>query len=587
MPFSNAWWVPGVVLVLVLAACSESGDQEGQPRETRPQPVELKLIDGRPDPAVLAAEQVVRRGNGDEPQTLDPHLSEGVPSANILRDLFEGLTTEAADGTIIPGAARRWNISRDGKTYTFYLDREGTWSNGDPLTAADFVYSLQRSANPRTASHSAHMLSPILNARAVIAGLVPPSELGVISLDDYTLQITLENPTPYFLGLLAHASTYPVHRPSVEILGEQFSRPGNLVSNGAYILKDWKIQSQIVLEKNPQFREADDVLMERVIYLPVEDLNAEVNLFRAGELDWTFEVPNNQFAWLKKYYPDDLVISPWLGSYFLGFNLTQEPFLENPLLRRALVLAVDRAVLTGKVTQFGEQPSFTLIPPGLGEYEQAVPDYASWTQEQRNEEAQRLYAESGYSAERPLDIEIRYNSSENNKKIVLAVASMWKQVLSVHATLVNEEWKVFLQNREQKAITQVFLAGWTSDYNDPYSFLELFRTGHVRNDYGYANDSYDALLDKIASERVPARRNRLMTEAERVVLEDSVIIPIYTYVTKRLVDPHIRGWQDNVMDHHYSRYMYKLKSRDASTAAPDAGAVDDTAPLPVELEPGR
>jgi ABC-type oligopeptide transport system substrate-binding subunit len=230
-------------------------------------------------------------------------------------------------------------------------------------------------------------------------------------------------------------------------------------------------------------------------------------------------------------------------------------------------------VLTEKVTQYGEQPSVTLIPPGIGQYESAAPDYANWTQEQRNEEAQRLYSEAGYSAERPLDIEIRYNTSENNKKIVLAVASMWKQVLGVHATLVNEESKVFLQNREQKVLTQVFLAGWISDYNDPYSFLELFRTGHGRNDYGYANDSYDALLDKIASERVPARRERLMSEAERVLLEDTVIVPIYTYVTKRLVDPHIRGWQDNMMDHHYSRTMYKLKSRDegAVLAEPESG----------------
>jgi oligopeptide transport system substrate-binding protein len=321
--------------------------------------------------------------------------------------------------------------------------------------------------------------------------------------------------------------------------------------------------------------------MERVIYVPMEDLNAEVKQFRAGELDWTYEVPNNQFAWLRQYYSTELVISPWQGSYFLGFNLTQEPFLENPHLRRALVLAVDRKVLTEKVTQFGEQPSFTLIPPGLGEYESAVPAYANWTQEQRNEEAQRLYFEAGYSAGRPMDIEIRYNTSENNKKIVLAVASMWKQVLGVRSTLVNEEWKVFLQNREQKVLTQVFLAGWTSDYNDPYSFLDLFRTGHGRNDYGYANDSYDALLDKIASERVPARRNRLMTEAERILLEDTVIVPIYTYVTKRLVDPHIRGWQDNVMDHHYSRYMYKLKSRDEGTAP----TVPDSAPAEPETGP--
>jgi len=552
--------LPGL-LTLALVACGKSGEPTTESLEKRPQPVGLMLIDGRPDPSVLAAEQVIHRGNGEEPTTLDPHLAEGVPSGNILRDLFEGLTTEAPDGTIVPGAAMRWNISRDARTYTFYLDRNATWSNGDPLTADDFVFSLQRVANPATASNTAHILLPILNAREVLSGEKPPTELGVSSLDEHTLQITLAYPTPYFLGVLAHPATYPVHRPSLEAMGDQFSRPGNLVSNGAFVLRDWQIRSFIELEKNIRYRAAGEVLMQHVFYYPIEDLNTEVKQFRAGKLDWTYEVPNNQFFWLQQHYPQELVISPWLGSYFFGFNLTQEPFEENPALRLALVLAIDRQVLTEKVTQFGEQPSFTLVPPGIDEYEPAVPEYAVWTQEQRNEEARRLYEEAGYSAEHPLTIEIRYNSSENHKKIALAVASMWKQVLDVRATLVNEEWKVFLQNREQKVITQVFRAGWISDYNDPYSFLELLRTGHGRNDYGYSNPSFDALLEQIAQERIPARRNRMMVEAERLLLEDSVIVPVYTYVTKRLVDQHIRGWQNNVMDHHYSRHMFRLRSR--------------------------
>jgi oligopeptide transport system substrate-binding protein len=273
-----------------------------------------------------------------------------------------------------------------------------------------------------------------------------------------------------------------------------------------------------------------------------------------------------------------LIVSPWLGSYFFGFNLTREPFMENPALRRALVLAIDRDVLTRKVTQFGEQPSYALVPPGVDDYIPAVPDYAGWTQAERNEEAQRLYAQAGYSEQKPLAIELRYNTSENHKKIALAVASMWKQVLGVQTTLVNEEWKVFLQNREQKAITQVFRAGWISDYNDPYSFLELFRTGHVRNDYGYTNTSFDALLEEIARERGPARRDRMMVEAERMLLEDNAIIPVYTYVTKRLVDRHIRGWQDNVMDHHLSRHMFKLKSRDSQPLQPPEPAAEPAEP---------
>ncbi|MDX1460293.1 MAG: peptide ABC transporter substrate-binding protein [Xanthomonadales bacterium] len=548
-------------LLVLLASCGGGDGGPEPPRGQRPQPVEPVLVGGRPDPATLAVEQVLHRDNGEEPQTLDPHLAEGVPSSHILRDLFEGLTTEAPDGSVIPGAAQRWNISRDGLEYTFHLRRDGRWSNGDPVLAEDFVFAFRRSADPATASNYAQVLLPIHNAADVLAGRKPVTELSVEALDQYTLQIRLKDPTPYFLGLLSHSSTYPVHRPSLAEHGQRFSRPGNLVSNGAFILREWVVRSHILLERNPYYHGAENVLLEQVYYHPFEDQSTSLKQFRSGGLHWTYEVPNNQFRWLQEHYSDELVVSPWLGSYFFGFNLTREPFIESPELRKALVLAIDRELLTSKVTQFGEQPAYTLVPPGIGEYESPQPEWAGWTQEQRDEEARRLYAQAGYSERRPLHVEIRYNTSENHKKIALAIASLWKQVLGVTATLVNEEWKVFLQNREQKVLTQVFRAGWISDYADPYSFLELFRTDHGQNDYGFSDPLYDQLLSEIASERIPARRHRLMVEAERRLLEALPIIPVYTYVTKRLVDPHLRGWQSNVMDHHYSRYMYLLRSR--------------------------
>ncbi|HKJ16428.1 MAG TPA: peptide ABC transporter substrate-binding protein [Xanthomonadales bacterium] len=561
------------LFLALLASCGDQTVGENQVRDRKARPVELVLVDGQPDPAVLSEEQVLIRGNGEEPQTLDPHLSEGIPSSHILRDLFEGLTTEEPDGTIIPGAASRWNISADGLVYTFYIRRDAAWSNGDPLTADDFVFSLRRSANPETASNYANMLFPIENAREVLAGELPVDALGVTSLDRFTLQITLHSPTPYFLNLLTHSSLYPVHRESLEEHGSRFSRAGNLVSNGAYQLDEWGVRSHIDLVKNPYYHGVDDVIIERVRYLPIEDESTEVKTFRAGELHWTYEVPNNQFKWLREHYSNELVISPWLGSYFFGFNLLQEPFAENPDLRRALVLAIDRDVLTEKVTQFGELPSYNLVPIGVTDYEPAIPDYAAWTQEERLAEARRLYASAGYSEEQPLRVEIRYNTSENHKKVALAIASMWKQSLGAYAVLVNEEWKVFLQNREQKVVTQVFRAGWIGDYNDPYSFLSLFHTDNGLNDYGYSNPSVDVLLEEIARERIPARRSRMMEETERLILADNPIIPVYTYVTRRLVDTHVRGWQDNVMDHHYSRYMYILKSKGNSenTASGDDG----------------
>ena len=555
-----------VVLVCSLLWLAACGDQErdfGRPLEQRSQPVELVLLeDGRPHPAVLAPDQIVRRGNGEEPETLDPHRAQGVPAAHILRDLFEGLTTESADGDIIPGVALRWNISRDARTYTFYLHRDLIWSNGDPLNAEDFVYSLQRALSPETSSSAARTLMPILNAREVLAGELPVEELGITLLDEFTMQITLTGPTPYFLGLLASPVAYPVNRKNLEEYGDQFSKAGQLVSNGAYVLKSWVPRVNIELEKNPNYREAGTVIIQRVIYVPTEDRSAEVKQFRSAELDWTNEVPNNQFQWLQRYYPDELVISPWMGSYFFGFNLTQEPFIDNPSLRMALILAIDRQIITDKVTQFGELPSFALVPPGIDGYVPFSPEYADWSQDERDHEARRLYEQAGYSEDQPLRVEIRYNSSANNQKIALAIASMWKQVLGVHVTMVNEEFRVFLQNRAQKVITQVFNAGWISDYNDPYSFLELFRTGHGRNDYGYSNTSFDALLDEVGLERVRARRERLMFEAERVLMSDHVVIPIFSYVTKRLVNLHLQGWQNNVMDHHPTRDMFMLKSRE-------------------------
>jgi len=538
--------------------------------------------DGRPDPSVLAQEQVLRRDNGGEPTTLDPHLAEGAPSAHILRDLFEGLTSESPQGRVIPGAAIRWNISRDGKTYTFYLRREGRWSNGDPVTAEDFVYGLRRSASPATASNYAQVLLPIANAAEVLSGALPPEKLGVTAINEHILQISLKGPTPYFIGLLNHSSTYPVHRPSLMKYGSSFSRPGNLVSNGAYVLKDWVLRSRIDLVKNENYWDADNVIIEQVIYYPYKDQSAASKQFRAGELDWTYGVPNNQFKWLQKHYPNELVISPWLGSYFFGYNVTREPFVKNLGLRRALAMALDRDLLTEKVTQFGEQPSYTLVPPGIGEFVSPLPEWASWTQAERNEEARQLYASAGYSKDKPLRFEIRYNTGENNKKMALAAASLWKQVLGVQATLVNEEWKVFLQNREQKMLTQVFRSGWIGDYADPFGFLELFRSDYGRNYYGYSNELYDSLLDEITAERIPARRRRLMYEAERMLLAELPFIPVYTYVTKRLVNPRLKGWDSNIMDHHYSKNMFLLKTAHEEQQGATADTPDEEVPPPGE-----
>ena len=555
------------LLVLTLVACTDRTPTD-EPRPPRlPQPVALELDeDGRPLPEVLAEVQVLHRGNTEEPQTLDPHLAEGVPSANILRDLFEGLTSTAPDGRIVPGAAIHWDISRDGLTYTFFLDPDGRWSNGDPVTAEDFVWSWRRVVDPRTAATYGRMLAPVVNAEAVFAGRLAPEELGVTALNATTFQVQLAAPTPYFLGLLTHPTTYPVHRASFEAHGSRHVRPGNLISNGAFRLTDWQVRSRIEVERNPYFRDAEAVIIERVVFYPFEDESTEFNRFRAGDLHWTHRVPSGQFRWLERNMPEALHVAPWFGTYFFTFNVTREPFRNNTQLRQALNLAINRDIITQRVTRFGEIPTFNLVPAGLPDYEPPVPEHAGWTQEEREAEAQRLFLQAGFSDSQPLTIELRYNTSENHRKIAVAVAAMWREVLGVRTRLINEEFRVFLQNRAQRRITQVFRGGWIGDYQDAFTFLEIFHSEHGRNDAGYNNPRFDRLLEQIAAERIPSRRRNLMAEAERMLLADHVIIPVFTYVSKRLVDPRLAGWEENIMDQHLSRHMFLLRERSVAEA---------------------
>ena len=513
----------------------------------------------RPDPATLAKEQVLHRGNGAEVQTLDPHKSEGVPSANILRDLYEGLTLEAPDCRIVPGSASSWEISEDGRRYTFHIRPEARWSNGDPVTAHDFVYGLRRSVAPETGSKYSQILAPILNAEAVISGRKPLDTLGVEALDDHTLQITLKAPTPYFLGVLTHSSAYPVHRASVEKHGDRFSRPGKLVSNGAYRLQEWVIQSHVKLVRNPYYWDDANTRIDTVYYHPIEDQSTELKRYRAGEIDITEAIPLQQFRWIRKNLAGELKVSPYLGTYYYGYNLTRPPFRDNPKLRRALSMAINREILVEKITGMGEKPLYSWVPEGIAGYQPARLDYADWPQKKRIAEARRLYAEAGYSRANPLTVEIRYNTSENHKKVAIAIAAMWKQALGVKVRLVNEEWKVFLENRKRKRVTQVFRAGWIGDYNDPYTFMEILRSNHGLNDSAYANPEYDALLADAAVEADAKQRFALMKQAEAIALRDHPVIPLYGYVSKHLVKPWVGNFTPNILDHHYTKNLYILE----------------------------
>jgi oligopeptide transport system substrate-binding protein len=401
-------------------------------------------------------------------------------------------------------------------------------------------------------------LSPILNADAIAAGERPPTDLGVRALDDYTLEITLESPTPYFLGLMTHQTSWVVHPESVEVHGDQFTRPGNLVSNGAFMLDEWVVQSHLKLVRNPYYWDNDATVLDEVWFHATEDLSAELRRYRADELDITYEVPKQQMAWIRENMADDMAFAPYLGTYYYGFNVTRPPFKDKPKLRRALALAIDRDIITRDITAAGEQPAYGWVPPVNGYEGQQMPE-ASWMQAEREAEARRLYAEAGYSADNPLRTEILYNTEENHRRIAVAIASMWRQVLGVEADILNQEWKVFLDTRAQRIDTQVYRSGWIGDYNDANTFAELLLSTSGLNHAGYANSDYDALVRRAAREGDLAKRAELLQEAEAMLLEDMPIMPIYIYVRTRLVKPWVGGYEPNIMDHHRSKNFHILR----------------------------
>ena len=501
-------------------------------------------------------EAMLHRGNGAEPETLDVHKSSGVPEANIQRDLFEGLVAEAADGALVPGAAERWETDASGTVYTFHLRQQGRWSDGSPLTADDFVYALRRALKPETASDYAFILWPLKGAEELSKGLINDvRRLGVRALDDYTLEITLRAPTPYFLELLTHHMAYPVPRSAIEAHGGRWTRPGNMVSNGAYRLAEWVPQSHVKLVKNERYRDHERVAVDAVYYHPTEDTNTELKRFRAGELDITADVPSEQVRWAQESFADEFHNSPYLGTYYYALNCAAPPFKDNATLRLALALAIDRETLTAKVTRAGEIPAYSWVPPGVRHYRQQPIRESRVSQAQRDERARGYYREAGYSAENPLRVEILYNTSENHKKIAIAVAAMWKRTLGVRVSLRNEEWKVYLDTRAGMRF-QIARAGWIGDYNDANTFLELLKSDvGGMNPAAYGNGAYDALVKQAEVTADATVRAELMQRAERLMLSEMPIIPIYFYTTQHMVSRRVTGWVDNVMDVHPTRYL--------------------------------
>lgn len=505
--------------------------------------------------SAASAEMVFHRGNGAEPGSLDPQLAAGVPAANILRDLFEGLTAEQADGTIIPGQAESWRISADGTRYLFKIRDDARWSNGDPVTAADFVYAWQRGVAPATGSEYSFLLFPIKNAQALSSGTITDlDQLGAKALDDKTLEVELEGPVPYLLGMLTHNVASPVHRATVEAGGAQWTRPENIVSNGAFKLVEWRPQSRIVLKKSDHYWDKAGVKLDKVVFYPTESTASELKCYRAGELDITETVPLDQIKWIRDNLSDEFQVSNYLGTYYYGFNLTRPPF-DNAKVRKALSLAINRDILTSKIVTAGEVPAYSFVVPGVNGYDSVWAEFKDMSQAERDAQAWHLYSAAGYSRDKPLEFELLYNTSEQHKKIAIAIASMWKKALGVKVKLVNQEWKVYLKTRKKKDMMQSFRASWVGDYNDPNTFLELWLSGSGLNHTGFSHPEFDRLMKEATLEQDSGKRTQLLAKAEQIFLEADAVAPIYHYVTKRMVKPHVKGWQGNVMDHVRSQYI--------------------------------
>ncbi|EKU4730424.1 MULTISPECIES: oligopeptide ABC transporter substrate-binding protein OppA [Citrobacter] len=508
----------------------------------------------------LAEKQTLVRNNGSEVQSLDPHKIEGVPESNINRDLFEGLLISDVDGKPSPGVAEKWE-NKDFKVWTFHLRKDAKWSDGTPVTAQDFVYSWQRLANPNTASPYASYLQygHIVNIDDIIAGKKPITDLGVKALDDHTFEVTLSEPVPYFYKLLVHSSVSPVPRAAVEKFGEKWTQPANIITNGAYKLKDWVVNERIVLERNTNYWDNAKTIINQVTYLPISSEVTDVNRYRSGEIDMTYNnMPIELFQKLKKEIPNEVHVDPYLCTYYYEINNQKAPF-NDVRVRTALKLALDRDIIVNKVKNQGDLPAYSFTPPYTDGAKLVEPEWFKWSQEKRNEEAKKLLAEAGYTAEKPLTFDLLYNTSDLHKKLAIAAASIWKKNLGANVKLENQEWKTFLDTRHQGNY-DVSRAGWCADYNEPTSFLNMVLSDSSNNTVHYKSPAFDKLIADTLKVTDEAQRSELYSKAEQQLDKDSAIVPVYYYVNARLVKPWVGGYSGkDPMDNIHVKDLYIIK----------------------------
>ncbi len=512
--------------------------------------IAVLLAADRPGAAAAAGGAVFRINNGAEPETLDPALATGVPEHRIMMNLFEGLySNDPRTLAPIPGVALRHTVSKDGRVYTFTLNPAARWTNGRQVTAHDFVYAWERVLNPKTGAKYAQQLYYVKNGEAYNKGAITDfGQVGVRAVNPATLEVTLEQPTAYFLYLTTFYTLYPVPREAIEAHGKDWTKPGRIVSNGPFRLAEWVPQQTLVLEKNPAYWDARNVALDRVVFNPTDDNNTSIKQFAAGETDWVpTNIPASQVEiWRGR---PEWYAEPYLGTYYYRVNVTRPPF-DDPRVRKAFVRAIDREAIVRHVTRAGEIAWSGFVPKNMPGY----PGVKGLDFDPA--EAKRLLAEAGYPGGKGLPpVELIYNTNEMHRAIGQAIQQMWKQHLGVQVQITNLEWKVYLA-RMKELDYQIARAGWIGDYVDPNTFLDMWITGGGNNQTGWSSARYDALIRKAAATVDPEARMKLLVEAETILVRDELpILPIYTYVGKGLVRRTFDGWYPNILDQHPMKFL--------------------------------
>nr|WP_232326107.1 ABC transporter substrate-binding protein [Xenorhabdus hominickii] len=502
----------------------------------------------------LAEKQEIVRNNGAFPASLDVHKVESNVELNIIHDFFDGLVYTDSKGKIIPRLAERWETN-DNQTWIFHLRKGAKWSDGTPITAHDVVFSWRRLLDPTMGSPYGSYLGTahVVNANDVLSGKKKAEELGTKALDDFTLEVKLDKPVAYFLQMLTHPILVPINEKIVKKYGDKWTHPDTFAGSGAFKLSEWKVNENVIGIRNTHYWDNQNTVINKVTYLSLTSEKSDLNRYLAGEIDITFTIPLDSFTSSKKTLSDQVHVDPMLSTYYYVFNTKKPPF-DDVRVRKALSLAIDRDVIADKVLGMGQLPAYDILPPNIGGITLTPPEYASWSQKKRIKKAKELLNEAGFNEKNPLKFDVLYNTKESHKKIAIAVTSMWKQNLGVQANLQNQEWKVMLDNMHQNKFDVVRYA-WTADYNSPMSFLDTFLTGSSHNIPLYENSEFDQMVIKAGETNDIASYQKAMN----IFNNDVPVIPVYYYVTNRMVKPYVGGLYVSPMDYISTKNLYIIK----------------------------